>query len=66
MGSELVAETVDLLDESRHFVPFIAQWRAVVIEHTRVERKNFWRSMIELAESNLEERDAIEPCASAG
>jgi len=28
---ELVTETTDLLDENRHFEPFIAQWRAVVI-----------------------------------
>jgi hypothetical protein len=66
VGSELVSETVDLLDESRYFTPFIAQWRAVVLGHTRVERKNFWRSMIELAQLNLEERDAVESCASAG
>lgn len=50
---ELVTETAELLDENRHFAPFIAQWRAVVIGRTQVERKEFWRSMIELAELNL-------------
>jgi hypothetical protein len=66
VGSELVSETVDLLDEGRYFAPFIAQWRAVVIGQTRVERKKFWRSMLELAQLNLEERDAVEACASPG
>jgi hypothetical protein len=51
---ELVAETVELIDENRRFVPFIAQWRAVMVARTRVERKQLWRSMLELAESNLE------------
>ncbi len=61
----LVSETADLLDENRYFAPFIAQWRAVVIGRTRVERKNFWRSMIELAELNLDEaRSAEESCAT--
>jgi hypothetical protein len=66
VGSELVSDTVDLLDESRYFAPFIAQWRAVVIGQTRMERKTFWRGMIELAELNLEKHDAAEPCATAG
>ncbi|CAN5306165.1 hypothetical protein BH09ACT8_BH09ACT8_25230 [soil metagenome] len=64
---ELVTETTDLLDENRHFEPFIAQWRAVVIGRTRVERKDLWRSMIELAEANLHDSsDAEQPCASGG
>ncbi|MET0702020.1 MAG: hypothetical protein ABWY93_20390 [Mycobacterium sp.] len=50
---ELVTDTNELLDENRHFAPFIAQWRAVVIGRTRVERDDFWRSLIELAEQNL-------------
>jgi hypothetical protein len=66
VGSELVSETVELLDESRYFAPFIAQWRSVVIGQTRVERKNFWHGMIELAQLNLEGIDATEPCASTG
>ncbi|MBS1692351.1 MAG: hypothetical protein JST91_09025 [Actinobacteria bacterium] len=49
----LAAETSDLLDEHRHFGPFIAQWRAVVTARTRVERREFWRSMMEIAELNL-------------
>ncbi|OPX09473.1 hypothetical protein [Mycobacterium sp. AT1] len=66
VGSELVSDTAELLDESRYFAPFIAQWRSVVIGHTRLERKRFWRSMIELAELNLGDRDPSESCASAG
>lgn len=66
VGSELVSDTAELLDESRYFAPFIDQWRSVVIGQTRLERKRFWRSMIELAELNLGDRDAAEPCASAG
>jgi hypothetical protein len=66
VGCELVAETAELLDESHHFAPFIAQWREAVIGQTRMERKRFWRSMIELAELNLGDRDTVEPCASAG
>lgn len=66
VGRELVSETADLLDESQYFTPFIAQWREVVIGRTRVDRKTFWRNMIALAEQNLRERDAAEPCASAG
>ena len=64
---ELVTETTDLLDENRHFEPFIAQWRAVVIGRTRVERKDLWRSMIELAEANLHDSsEAEEACTSGG
>lgn len=63
---ELVTETTDLLDENRHFEPFIAQWRAVVIGRTRVERKDLWRSMIELAESNLRDSSEAEACTSGG
>jgi hypothetical protein len=64
---ELVTETTDLLDENRHFEPFIAQWRAVVIGRTRVERKDLWRGMIELAESNLHDSsEADEACTSGG
>lgn len=64
---ELVTETTDLLDENRHFGPFIAQWRAVVIGRTRMERKDFWRSMIELAELNLHDSsDADQSCSSSG
>lgn len=66
VGSELVSDTAELLDESRYFAPFIDRWRSVVIGQTRLERKRFWRSMIELAEQNLGDRDAAEPCASAG
>lgn len=51
----LVSDTTDLLDEHRHFGPFIAQWRAAVIERNSTDRKNFWRSTIELAELNLRE-----------
>jgi hypothetical protein len=64
---ELVTETADLLDENRHFAPFIAQWRAVVIGRTRLERKDLWHSMIELAELNLGRvSDAEESCSSSG
>jgi len=66
VGSELVSDTAELLDESRYFAPFIDQWRSVVIEQTRLDRKRFWRSMIELAELNLGDRDAAESCASTG
>jgi hypothetical protein len=66
VGSELVSETVDLLDENRYFAPFIAQWRAAVIGQTRVERTLFWRNMIELAQMNLHEPDDAKSCASAG
>jgi hypothetical protein len=63
----LVTETTELLDENRHFAPFIAQWRAVVIGRTRSERKEFWRSMIELAEMNLGAvRDSEESCSASG
>lgn len=62
---ELVTETTELLDEHRHFEPFIAQWRAVVIGRTRVERQNFWRAVIELAETNLHDTSGAEqPCTS--
>ncbi|KQY04675.1 hypothetical protein ASD37_22635 [Mycobacterium sp. Root135] len=66
VGSELVSDTADLLDESRYFAPFIDEWRSAVIGQTRLERKRFWRNMIELAEQNLGDRDAAESCASAG
>ena len=66
VGSELVSDTAELLDESRYFAPFIDQWRSAVIGQTRLERKRFWRNMIELAEQNLVDRDAAESCASAG
>ena len=66
VGSELVSDTADLLDESRYFAPFIDQLRSVVIGQTRLERKRFWRSMIELAEQNLGDRDTAETRASAG
>ena len=52
-GRALVTVTAELLDENRSFVPFIAQWREAVMGHLALERNNFWRSMIELAESNL-------------
>jgi hypothetical protein len=51
----LVAETVELIDENRRFEPFIARWRAAVVEQTRAERKALWRSMLELAEANLDD-----------
>ncbi|MDT5056460.1 MAG: hypothetical protein QOE94_4104 [Mycobacterium sp.] len=64
---QLVTETTELLDENRHFAPFIAQWRAVVIGKARVERNDFWRSMIELAELNLAGvREAEESSSSSG
>jgi len=66
VGSELVSDTAELLDESRDFAPFIDQLRSVVIGQTRLERKLFWRSMIELAEQNLGDRDTAESRASAG
>jgi len=66
VGGELVSDTADLLDESRYFAPFIDQLRSVVIGQTRLERKRFWRSMIELAEQNLGDRDTAETRASAG
>lgn len=66
VGSELVSDTADLLDESRYFAPFIDEWRSAVIGQTRLERKRFWRNMIELAEQNLGGRDAAGSCASAG
>jgi len=66
VGSELVSDTAELLDERRYFAPFIDQLRSVVIGQTRLERKRFWRSMIELAELNLGDTDAAEPCASTG
>lgn len=50
----LVAETVELIDENRRFGPFIARWRAAVVEQARTERKDLWRSMLELAEANLD------------
>ncbi|CAN5327548.1 hypothetical protein BH11ACT7_BH11ACT7_11030 [soil metagenome] len=50
---ELVTETVELIDENRSFAPFIARWREAVVGRTRVERADLWRSMRELAESNL-------------
>ncbi|TQR82723.1 hypothetical protein D8S82_30740 [Mycobacterium hodleri] len=66
VGSELVSDTAELLDESRYFAPFIDQWRSAVIGQTRLERKRFWRNMIELAEQNLGDRDTAETRASAG
>ncbi len=64
---ELVTETTEILDENRHFAPFIAQWRAVVVGRARVERNDFWRSMIELAELNLAGVSAAEEsCSSSG
>lgn len=50
---ELRRETVELLDENRSFRPYIAQWRGVVVGHARVERTDMWRSMRELADTNL-------------
>ncbi|AQA01513.1 hypothetical protein BVC93_02635 [Mycobacterium sp. MS1601] len=50
---DLRDETVELLDENRSFGPYIAQWRGVVVGQARVERTDMWRSMRELAESNL-------------
>ncbi len=65
VARSLVTETADLLDENGYFAPFIAQWRAVVVGRTRVDRTTFWRSMIELAELNLSEaRDVDESCAT--
>ncbi|WP_178358839.1 hypothetical protein [Mycolicibacterium hippocampi] len=62
----LVTETTELLDEHRHFEPFIARWRAVVINRARIDRTEFWRSMIELAELNLDlASEAEEPCAGS-
>jgi len=49
----LASATTDLLDENRSFTPLIARWREVVVEQTRIERNEFWRSMIELAEQNM-------------
>lgn len=56
----LVSETTELLDENRHFEPFISEWRTVVLAQTRMERTTFWRRMIELAELNIGESRAIE------
>jgi hypothetical protein len=67
VARSLVDETADLIDENRSFTPFIAQWRAVVVGRAQVERKTFWRSLIELAERNLcDERDSEENCVSTG
>ncbi|MEU0495398.1 hypothetical protein [Mycobacterium sp. NPDC006124] len=66
VSSELVADTAELLDESRYFTPIIAQWRSVVIGQTRFERKRFWRTMLELAEQNLGDQDTAESHATAG
>ncbi|MHA3023457.1 hypothetical protein ACXPWS_24715 [Mycobacterium sp. BMJ-28] len=52
-GRVLVAVTADLLDENRTFGPFVAQWREAVVANLTLDRKIFWRSMIELAEANL-------------
>jgi hypothetical protein len=61
----LVSETTELLDENRHFTPFISQWRAVVLDQTRMERNTFWRKMIEMAELNIRDsRDAEEQCTT--
>lgn len=63
----LVAETVELIDENRRFVPFIAQWRAVVVGRAQVERKDLWRSMLALAESNLDQPGvAMHPVGLSG
>lgn len=51
----LVAETVELIDENRRFEPFIARWRAAAVEQARAQRKELWRSMLELAEANLDD-----------
>jgi hypothetical protein len=62
-GRALVAVTVDLLDENRSFTPFVAQWREAVVGRVSLERNDFWRSMIELAQSNLTEaRDGATLC----
>lgn len=50
---DLVTSTTELLEENRHFAPFIARWRTVVVGRTRMERNDLWHSMIELAELNL-------------
>ncbi|CAN5124832.1 hypothetical protein BH11ACT6_BH11ACT6_48830 [soil metagenome] len=63
--SALVAETVELIDENRRFVPYIAQWRATVVSRTRVERAELWRSMLELAESNLNQVGDVEQTLAA-
>jgi len=55
VGGDLVADTVALLDENQSFTPLLAQWRAIVIGQTRLERTSFWRHLIEIAELNLEE-----------
>lgn len=64
--SALVTETVELIDENRRFVPHIAQWRAIVVGRNRVERADLWRSMLELAESNLDQLgDVKQSCAAS-
>jgi len=55
--ADLRAETIELLDENRTFGPYIAQWRGVVVGRARVERTDMWRSMRQLADTNLEGND---------
>jgi len=62
---DLVTQTTELLEENRHFAPFIARWRSVVVGRTRMERNDLWHSMIELAELNLAGADAAEETCSA-
>lgn len=63
---DLVTQTTELLEENRHFAPFISRWRSVVVGRTRMERNDLWRSMIELAEMNLAgARGAEETCSDS-
>ncbi|GAB7071905.1 hypothetical protein H7J06_01160 [Mycobacterium hodleri] len=59
VGGDLVSDTVALLDENQSFTPLLAQWRAMVIGQTRLERHSFWRNLIEIAELNLVESRTV-------
>lgn len=65
-GRALVAVTVELLDENSSFAPFVAQWREAVVGRVSLERNIFWRSMIELAQSNLTDAHDAGPLCLAG
>lgn len=65
-GRSLVAVTVELLDENTSFAPFVAQWREAVVGQVSLERNIFWRSMIELAQSNLTDAPGATTLCLAG
>lgn len=60
VAAALVAETAELIDEYRRFVPYVDRWRALIIDRNRAERGDLWRGLLELAQANLEAKMGAE------